>query len=263
MITWRLILSIVFILSSSLNSYEQDTSDELYENSSNYIDSTTDYDVDDEEAQLGKIFYNENNNDNIGFLSVSNDLKSKYAALDKSYEEIKEKQNMGILDQLLRKLFGNKEAAVWLIRIIRFLLYAALIFGVSYLLWNIFLKKYNWRGLRGKSSLRYGVNAEEEDGFEFGKNLEEAIKNNDFRSAVRYYYLLLLYQLSRHELITLHREKTNSDYQRELSDKRLKPKFRYLSFIYDYIWYGDYMISQVQFNEVQDQFKDFFNTLDR
>ena len=91
------------------------------------------------------------------------------------------------------------------------------------------------------------------------KLIQEAILEGNYQLAVRYYYLLLLKNLSDKELISWQQEKTNEDYIRELSSKQsLHNDFKKLTYLYDYVWYGEFSIDKEKFLQAEANFK---NTL--
>lgn len=78
-------------------------------------------------------------------------------------------------------------------------------------------------------------------------NFSEAIlkyeSEGDYRSAVRYRFLQTLKKLSDQKLIDWNMEKTNRDYLAELKIANQKAVFRELTYIFDYVWYGEFKIS--------------------
>lgn len=96
---------------------------------------------------------------------------------------------------------------------------------------------------------------------DFDKLVSDAASDQLYREAIRYYYLWLLKELSGKELITYDVEKTNSDYLRELKDHPIQSEFGYASYLYDYIWYGEFSIDQVQYNNAARTFSDLINSL--
>lgn len=83
-----------------------------------------------------------------------------------------------------------------------------------------------------------------------------AITDGNFKLATRYYYLLLLKKLSEKELIFWQQEKTNEDYIKELaSNKNLYKEFETLTHLYDYVWYGEFLIDKEKFLKAEINFK--------
>jgi hypothetical protein len=107
------------------------------------------------------------------------------------------------------------------------------------------------------------VNEIQEDinSLDFERLIEKCILQQDYRTAVRYYYLNLLKTLNSKGMIVWRINKTNSDYMYELAGSPLYDAFGKLSSFYEYIWYGDFMINSVQFSFIREQFIDVSTTL--
>ena len=124
------------------------------------------------------------------------------------------------------------------------------------------------RGLfYGRSDRRRPAFAEVEDlhAVDFDRLIREATAEGDFRRAVRLLYLRTLKALADRELITWKPEKTNHEYLRELGGGRadLAAPFRRLTYLFEYIWYGDFPIDSEAFGQARDRFAAFDQTLKR
>ncbi|MBM1107894.1 DUF4129 domain-containing protein [Aurantibacter crassamenti] len=91
--------------------------------------------------------------------------------------------------------------------------------------------------------------------------IKTAIDNKDYRLAVRYQYLRILKSLSEKDIIDWHYEKTNSDYQNEIESQnsskegvQLKTGFKKVSYLYDYIWYGEQEIDANKYETIETRF---------
>ena len=89
----------------------------------------------------------------------------------------------------------------------------------------------------------------------FEKLIKETSKKGDNRLIVRYYYLWVLKQLSEKDLIDWHPDKTNTDYLYELQSGELKTDFEHLSYLYNYIWYGEFELSEHTFLHAKNSFE--------
>jgi hypothetical protein len=96
---------------------------------------------------------------------------------------------------------------------------------------------------------------------EFSTLIEQTKASGDYRLAVRYYYLWLLKKLSFNEIIQWHTDKTNADYYYEIKDSALKREFEYLSYVYDYSWYGEFPLDRGAFDKAEKAFRKTLNTL--
>jgi len=96
---------------------------------------------------------------------------------------------------------------------------------------------------------------------DFKTLIAEAENENNYRLAIRFYYLWLLKTLSEKEIIDYDVEKTNSDYFIEIANEDTKKEFSYTSYLYNYIWYGEFDIDQPQFEKAKKAFTQFLRTL--
>jgi len=88
----------------------------------------------------------------------------------------------------------------------------------------------------------------------FDKMIEEAEKNVDLRTAVRWYYLKCLYLLEKGGHLLFQPAKTNIDYQYDLKKSDFLKEFMTVSRIYDYVWYGKFIIDQTKYSELKSEF---------
>lgn len=90
---------------------------------------------------------------------------------------------------------------------------------------------------------------------------QKAIAEKDFQAATRYSYLLVLQHLHAARLISWSIEKTNLDYQKELSGHPVSPDFNQLTTYYNFVEYGDFTIDEHTFNTVLDIYNSFMEKL--
>ena len=55
-------------------------------------------------------------------------------------------------------------------------------------------------------------------------------------------------------------EKTNTDYLYEIKNPIHKEEFTYLSYLYNYIWYGEFEIDERMFQKAENRFKNAIKT---
>jgi hypothetical protein len=96
---------------------------------------------------------------------------------------------------------------------------------------------------------------------DFKNLIEEAEGNSNYRLAIRYYYLWLLKRLSTSEIIHYDVEKTNNDYRNEIVSTKIKEEFAYTSYLYNYIWYGEFDVNEEQFNKAKRAFLKLLNSI--
>ena len=170
------------------------------------------------------------------------------------------------LAQKLQKIFnfdtpqGSKDAVGVILKILGILL----ILFVLYKIVSVYMNDDgNW--VFGRKSDKVIINATEIDNnihkTDFKTLIEKALFKNDYRLAIRYYYLLSLKLLAKKEIIYWDSEKTNYDYYQEIQDDKIQQQFQYISYIYDYAWYGEFNIEKDEFNASKKAFKKLHNMI--
>ncbi|MDX1543899.1 MAG: DUF4129 domain-containing protein [Christiangramia sp.] len=91
--------------------------------------------------------------------------------------------------------------------------------------------------------------------------MEEAVRNGQFRLAVRYYYLNQLRKLDRLNLIEYEYQKTNRDYTAELKDENIRKQFSDITMLYEFIWYGSFQVSESDYRLAEKGFLRMERTL--
>ena len=84
--------------------------------------------------------------------------------------------------------------------------------------------------------------------------IDKAIAAENYRLAIRFYYLLALQKMSGKELINWQVQKTNHEYIYEVEDPNLRNQFRRVTDIYDYICYGNFEVDKDAFEKAQSSF---------
>lgn len=129
-------------------------------------------------------------------------------------------------------------------------LYLLIIVGVIYFITRIILKKEGRWFFRKKTTsdeILYSNLEENISGVNFKTLIEEANDHKDYRLAIRYYYLSLLKELNEASIIEYDPQKTNADYQVELSTSDYSENFLKASYYYSYIWYGEFEIDKEKY----------------
>ncbi len=145
--------------------------------------------------------------------------------------------------------------------IMRFLLQAfPYIVGVLflYLIIKFFVDRNTTDFISTVKNRRFRSNSEEEElirNKDLNVLLKEAIAENNFRDAVRYYYLLALKNLDEAQIILWEQQKTNEDFIMEISSGELKDSFAENTRLYDFVWYGDFGLTQEEFVQAEIDFK--------
>lgn len=91
--------------------------------------------------------------------------------------------------------------------------------------------------------------------------LNQALQQQDFRLAIRLYYLAILKELSIAGKIQWKKDKTNGVYLREMRGHPQQALFRKTTYIYEYVWFNeDEPFATKEFEEVRPIFKKMLTT---
>lgn len=152
-------------------------------------------------------------------------------------------------EQLFEWLFGDYQANSVLLFIFSILPYLILALVLGLIIW-LFLKLNPGKAFLEQPESPQVFATEEEEliqSADLQKLIEEAVQNGQFRLAVRYYFLKSLKELDRAGLISYQYQKTDEDYSSEILQENLRNQFRKISRLYEYVWYGDFKVSEGDF----------------
>lgn len=105
--------------------------------------------------------------------------------------------------------------------------------------------------------LDYENLAEDIHAIDFNTAVDEAVSQRNYRLAVRLLYLQTLKRLTDADRIRYKPEKTNRQYVYELGNSPLQADFEGLTRQFEFIWYGDFPVDEVQFGAIHQQFLSF------
>lgn len=100
--------------------------------------------------------------------------------------------------------------------------------------------------------------ANPEDFIALIKNAED---DNNFRLAIRYYFLFILKTMSLKNIIKIEEDKTNAEYLREINNTKIEKNFTSALYLYNYTWYGEFDVNKLQYKTARSNFKSFLNQL--
>lgn len=213
------------------------------------------------EIQADSIVYNKNTAITEPRIFTT-DLKDKYSGKDFEYKENKEVEK-----KETPEINTNSDSSIlaffafFMTSIFPFLLGGFVIFVI--LKTFVGIDARFWKKTNNSSKLSEKLIYEDEDIHEINldKLLQQAIANNDFRLAIRYYYLSTLKGLSNKQLIDYHKDKTNSEYLFEIENKEMRTNFSYLSYVYAYVWYGEFPVDENNFKVAQNKYQSFLKSI--
>jgi hypothetical protein len=103
----------------------------------------------------------------------------------------------------------------------------------------------------------YDVNDPDREMADYDGMIKKEIASREYRNAVRLLFLKTVYELDKNNYIRYTKEKTNSDYRREISNPDMKTSYIMLSDIYNRVWYGLQELNEMKFQEFENKFDQF------
>jgi len=194
--------------------------------------------------------------------------KEKEIFADKDFQyktDAKESKNWlkAFLDWLTEKIFGkvSAENAVLTWEIVKWVMIGLFIFGIIFVIW-----KSKFRGLlRGDAKKLSGAAftdlPEDIESVDTDNLINEALNNGNYRLAIRWCFLKITATLKRQKQITWQPSKTNIDYQYELKNSNLRESFSKLSYVFEYVWYGEMATNENTFSKYKSEIEKFNGTL--
>lgn len=167
-----------------------------------------------------------------------------------------------ILDRLDFITLGPGLGSFWSILGYAFILILVILF--VFLILKLFGVDY--RTILGRKKLDtppidiYAENVHEMD---FDTLISNALKNKDYRLVIRFMYLKNLKFLTDKGFIKWDINKTNTSYLYEIADNEIRDKFIDATFIFDYVWYGEFPIDEDQFSIAYSRLDKFNEMLKR
>lgn len=127
----------------------------------------------------------------------------------------------------------------------------------GYLVYRLFLSNSSFLSRNRKNIATDIAVAEDHNTNDPDSLLRNAIKNGNYRLAVRYLYLQSLKRLSEKKFIEINSNKTNYEYVTEIRKHRFANEFASLTLQYEYVWYGEYPVDERLFEQIQNGFTQF------
>ncbi len=189
------------------------------------------------------------------------DLNQKYADEVFNYNR-KDGETQNVLAQFISWIFKGLQRVFGvdippnLAQIMEYFVYVLLGVLALYLLLKFIMGEHISSLFTKKAVSILDINMAEEhiENLDLDTLITNAVQQHNFRLAIRYQYLKVLKLLSQKNIIEWHYEKTNLDYQNEINHAGLKPLFKEVSYLYDYIWYGEQEIDDTKYRMAQSRF---------
>ena len=228
----------------------------------------------EEPPKVSSVIYTESDiqidSDTIESKNFPKNFQKKYTDPEFVYKEKTPKKNAWDrfkewFANILRNLFSftSDEASMNFVGILLKVVAVIIVVIVIYLIAKALINKEG-QWIFGKNSSKKTIHYSDIEKnihlLDFEKLIRESMESGEKRVAVRYYYLWLLKVMAQNNYIKWDIEKTNSDYLYEIQSPVHKEEFTYLSYLYNYIWYGEFEIDDATFKKAENRFKNSIKT---
>ncbi|SDM81788.1 DUF4129 domain-containing protein [Kriegella aquimaris] len=158
--------------------------------------------------------------------------------------------------QFFEWLFGVEKAVGFLASFFRWIPYILL--GILIFILIKFFLNINATAMQRTKNNQGLVSLSEEEHIikneDIQQLIQKALQNQNYRLAIRYYYLYILQLMSEEEFISWEPQKTNDDYLKEIEVQELKLPFGKITRLYTYIWYGNFDIDEAGYKRAETVF---------
>ena len=210
-------------------------------------------------------------NDTIQEKKFDKNFKKKYTDKDFIYfEQSKEKNAWERFKEWLADIinnifnFSSEHTSTTIVSVLMKIIAISIIGYVVYLIVKAVLNKEG-KWIFGKNSDKKIINYSDVEKnlllVDFEGLIKKTLLSGERRLTIRYYYLWLLKKMTTNEIIVWDLEKTNSDYLHEIKNPEQKAEFDYLSYLYNYIWYGEFELDDETFFKAKNAFENALKSL--
>jgi hypothetical protein len=135
---------------------------------------------------------------------------------------------------------------------------------ILFIIYSLFLKdgmfRRNTKSSAGNASGE--PDAEEvKPGTDMDSLIAQAVRDKNFRLAVRYQYLKNLHKLAEKGFVQYAVDKTNYQYVNELTNAGLRNEFAGITLNYEYVWYGEFNIDEMIYRKLETGFTSLYNKI--
>ena len=143
---------------------------------------------------------------------------------------------------------------------LKYIFFGVAILALVFVLWRLIQAQMKLRNPKVKkqiADLEQAVDEIQES--DLDRLLRESMASDNYKMAIRVYYLMIIKGLSDKELIKWKKGKTNRTYVREMRKTDYYDRFKYLTREFEKTWFGEKAISQTDFQRLHPDFQSFVN----
>ena len=137
------------------------------------------------------------------------------------------------------------------------------IVGLAVLVFFLFFKASQDQGRKKIHGDIEGIKPTEIPKSELELLLDDALAKEDYREAIRIYFIFTIRGLIKKDWIEWEKEKTNFSYLTEMRGNQYETQFESCVSVYEIVWYGERDISKEEFKILEPRFKNLVSNLEK
>ncbi len=184
-------------------------------------------------------------------------------------EEKEEKLKSSELQEGRRGAYSPKKKENWSSQslfqgsaALKYIFFGIAILALAFVIWKIMQNQMNLRNPKVRKQLDKLEEAVENiHETDLERFLREALKTDNYKLAIRIYYLMIIKVLSDKKMIKWKKDKTNNAYVREMKATEYYDNFKLITQQFERSWYGETPIKQADFQALQPKFQGFVQSI--
>jgi len=136
------------------------------------------------------------------------------------------------------------------------IIFALIIAGIAFLIFKFVGGGVFKRETAISGSVRR-LNLEEAGRADLEAALQQSIDSKRYGEAVRYHYLIALWELRDRQLIRWQPDRTNIGFASDIKDNSLRNSFLNVTSMFEYVYYGEFAVDSSVYAAIERRFRDF------
>lgn len=148
------------------------------------------------------------------------------------------------------------------VKIIQWIIFAIIFFVLLFIILKVLgVQLFTKDNVQKKMQVSLEELEENLDTAAIDPHLHNAIKNKNYKLAIRLYYLMIIQRLALKDRIIWKKYKTNKHYLNELRNKNEHDTLRKLTTIYEQSWFGETTLTENDYDKINPLFANFLHSI--
>jgi hypothetical protein len=145
---------------------------------------------------------------------------------------------------------------------IKIIFFSIAIFALVFMIWKIVQAQMKLKNPKVRKQVDFIEDVVEDiQETDLERFLRDALVSDNYKMAIRVYYLMIIKELANKKLIIWKKDKTNSVYVREIQATEYYQNFREITRNFERVWFGEKEVEKADFQKLQPQFEGFVSSI--